>query len=379
MKKFISFYLLTLLMLSPLAGQNWSPLKRLSRNPYDSSYPKVAADPKGGIHVVWEDWAPLNNEITYRRSTDGGATWSRPTQLTLDGGSFATIAADATRGIHVVYINSSLGSSEIFYKRSSNRGKTWSEPTRLTFSKVYTSYPSIAVDKRKGIHVVWQDKSPSEIFYRRSPNRGKKWKKRTRLTTNAGRSGSPSIATDASGGIHVVWEDDTPGNFEIFYIRSTDGGATWSEPKQLTRNTGVSSWPVITADADNGIHVAWSDNTPPEGSEIFYARSTDGGTTWSEPIRLTQLAGCSEFPAIAADSGNGIHIVWSDEVPGGYNQIYYKYSYDKGATWNAWIRLTRKLFISYYPSVAADSNGVVHFIWQMCQTEYSDIFYRNFR
>ena len=53
-------------------------------------------------------------------------------------------------------------------------------------------------------------------------------------------SASPAIAVSGNN-VHVVWDDNTPGNFDILYKRSTDGGASFTEPiKNLSGNAGTS-------------------------------------------------------------------------------------------------------------------------------------------
>jgi len=52
----------------------------------------------------------------------------------------------------------------------------------------------------------------------------------------SGDSGLPVIAADSGGSLNVVWVDNTPGNSEIFFKKSTDGGAAWTAGKRLTWN-----------------------------------------------------------------------------------------------------------------------------------------------
>jgi hypothetical protein len=163
---------------------------------------------------------------------------------------------------------------------------------------------------------------PPEIYYKRSTNSGADWSVLKRLTWTSGISSSPAIAADSGGAIHVVWFDDTPGLEKIYYRRSPDGGASWDTVKRLAWTSGESSYPAIAVDSGDAIHVAWHDDAP-GNQEIYYKKSTDGGTTWSSALRLSWLSGYSNYAAIATDSARTVHLVWKDDTPGNI-EIYYK-------------------------------------------------------
>src|SRR5215204_5013830 len=59
----------------------------------------------------------------------------------------------------------------------------------------------------------------------------------------------------------TVWHDNTPGNFDIFFARSTDGGLTFSEPENISENTGDSFSPEISSEGNN-VYVVWVDDIP---------------------------------------------------------------------------------------------------------------------
>ena len=148
------------------------------------------------------------------------------------------------------------------------------------------------------------------------------WSTAQRLTWNSGDSHFPAMAIDSTDTIHVVWGDDTPGNGEIYYKRSSNGGTSWSTAQRITWTSGYSYSGAIAIDSSDAIHIAWNDYTP-GAPEIYYKRSPDGGATWSPAKRLTWTSGGSYVPAIAADSSSTIHIVWEDFTPGNW-EIYYK-------------------------------------------------------
>lgn len=382
-KLFLALIILLLFISLQISGQTWSGLTRLTWNTGVSDYPSIAVDTSDKIHVVWED-NTLDNyyfEIYYKRSTDGGSSWSGVTRLTWSKttSTETSIAADTKNGIHVVWRCGKSGNYEIYYKRSTDGGSSWSGLTRLTWNSGWSASPSIVADIGSGIHVVWHDFTPgnAEIYYKRSLDSGATWSGVTRLTWNTGNSFRPSIAADTSGGIHVVWHDSTPGNDEIFYRRSTDSGTEWSALTRLSWNTGNSSFPAIAADTSSGIHVVWEDDTVGDG-DIFYTRSTNSGATWTK--RLTQLtwnAGKFLYPSIAADSGSGIHLVWADDRMGDW-EIFYKQSTDSGGNWSGVTRLTWNAGDSWRSRLIAVNPGVgLHVVWEDNTPGNYEIFYKN--
>lgn len=65
-------------------------------------------------------------------------------------------------------------------------------------------------------------------------------------------------------------EDETPGNFEIYHMRSTNGGTNWTK-KRLTWNSLDSSQPKMAFDSTDAIYVTWEDESS-GNREIFYKR-----------------------------------------------------------------------------------------------------------
>jgi hypothetical protein len=54
---------------------------------------------------------------------------------------------------------------------------------------------------------------------------------------------------------------------------------------------------------------------------LFFASAAQAD--WTPAKRLTWTSGRSNSPAIAADSSDDLHVVWSDNTPGNF-EIYYK-------------------------------------------------------
>ena len=367
------------LFLLPQAAQaTWTKSQRLTWNSGDSAYPAIAVDFSGGVHVVWHDNTPGNNEIFYKKSTNAGATWTTNKRLTwTPAHSFKpAIAIDPSGYIHIVWLDYPMGNSEICYTRSTNGGATWAAAKRLTWTSGDSEIPAIAADSSGNLHVVWSDSAPGnwEIYYKKSLDGGATWGAAKRLTWTSSNSFVPAIAADPFGNPHVVWYGDQAGNTQVYYKKSTNGGATWAATQRLSWTSGGSYFPAIAVDSLANLHVVWHDYSP-GFPEIYYKKSTNVGSTWTSSRRLTWTPSYSMAPAIAAGSSGKLHVVWYDTTPDN-NEIYYMISADWGASWAAAQRLTWTSGDSEDPAMSVDSSGSIHVVWDDETPGNLDIYYK---
>ena len=346
----------------------WLPDMRLTFDPAFSSTPfggsRCIAVGSTGVgedvlHVIFFEERDGNREIYYKRSTNGGTSWDSDTRLTNNSAisHFPSIAVSGPV-VHVVWEEYRDGNGEIYYKRSTDAGVSWGADTRLTNNSSQSLSPSVAVSD-SFVHVTWYDlrDGNSEIYYKRSDDGGLNWGTDMRLTNNTSGSTVPAIA--ASGTIvHIAWEEYRHGPAEIYYKRSSDGGATWGTDTRLTNNSANSFSPSI-ATSNSDVNIAWFDHRD-GNDEIYSKHSADGGLNWGVDTRVTTNAAVSNYPSVSV-SGSKVHLVWFDERDGN-TEIYYNRSTDSGATWGADFRLTNDAARSTDPC-AAVSGSNVHVIW----------------
>ncbi|MDD5312833.1 MAG: exo-alpha-sialidase [Dehalococcoidia bacterium] len=355
----------------------WGAEIRLTNAAGNSKEPSVAVS--GNIvHVVWFDSRDGNDEIYYRRSLDGGATWGADTRLT-DNSSVSDNPSIAVSGsnIHIAWYDQRDGDAEIYYKRSLDGGATWGADTRLTDCLGNSYTPSIAVSGNT-VHVAWHDeRTPGneEIYYKRSTDGGTTWDPDTRLTNAAGTSALASIAVSGNN-VHVAWQDNRDGNWEIYYTHSIDGGVNFDPGTRLTDAAGESKYPSIAVSGNN-VHVAWHDERS-GNLQIYYKRSFDGGTIWGADTQIVSSPGLSERPSIAV-WGNIVHITWQDNRGEYYPrwEIYYKRSIDGGTAWGAETRLSYAPDNSEVPVIAVSGNNV-HVAWQDMRDGNYEIYYKKY-
>ncbi len=304
------------------------------------------------------------------------AQWESDVRLTNDpAGSYTSLSwciAASGNVVHVVWEESRDGNTEIYYKRSPDGGVSWGADTRLTNNSANSFTPSVSVSG-SAVHVVWRDDRDGNaaIYYKRSIGGGVSWGADTRLSNSSGFSQFPSVSVFGSV-LHVVWEDQRDGNAEIYYKRSTDGGSSWGTDTRLTNNSANSFNPSVSA-SGSVLHVVWEDHRDGNDGEIYYKRSTDGGVSWGADTRLTNNSVESFFPSVSV-SDSAVHVVWRDNRDGN-SEIYYKRSTDAGTNWETDTRLTNNPASSGNPSVSV-SGSVVHVVWYDNRDGNLEIYYK---
>jgi hypothetical protein len=97
------------------------------------------------------------------------------------------------------------------------------------------------------------------------------------------------------GNVYVLGSVDPPGAdpLDVHVVRSTDGGQTWSSPVRVNSDEPGSAWQwfgTLSAAPDGRLDVVWNDTRSDASgiiSELYYAYSTDAGETWSEGLPVS--------------------------------------------------------------------------------------------
>ena len=132
---------------------------------------------------------------------------------------------------------------------------------------------------------------------------------------------NPTVIADGRGGFYLAFIERKNGKSNIF-IRQSDNGKDFSAPVRVNdtpadavvRNEN----PPKLANGPNGeLYVCWANERERWKGNIRFARSNDGGKTFSPAITLnsdaTAAAAGHAFQSIAVDKKGTIHIAWIDE------------------------------------------------------------------
>src|SRR5574337_981427 len=337
-----------------------SPFLNLS-NTANGSSPQIVVS-GSNIYVVWKDTTTGSGDIYYERSTDGGATFnggttSTPgTPINLSNNSGASTVPQITVSGSDVYVvwSDQTSSSGIYFSKSTDGGATFNggtssspgSPTVLSSTTGVTATPEIAASG-SDVVVVWRGSSPSPggIFYESSSNSGSSFNTATSgaaIELSSGISGAPinPQITISGSYVYVVWQQGTTA--DIYYSRSTDGGATFnggttSTPGtavNLSFNSGASNFPKITVSSSN-VYVVWQDKTVDSSGDIYFSASNDNGVTFNggtssspgSPVNISQSTGVTSTTPVVAASGTVVHVAWQ-ETGTSTGKMYYT----RGAT-----------------------------------------------
>ncbi|MBU3700013.1 MAG: exo-alpha-sialidase [Candidatus Kapabacteria bacterium] len=270
-------------------------------------------------------------------STDAGATWNNVTLGTARPGWASTndpsVCFDHRGKGYLCYGgfrrtgNAQFGENGIFVSSTTDAGKTW--PMKHTAVIIHTGVQTAdsAFEDKYYIHV---DTAAS------SPRRGT---------------------------LYIPWKRviNRDSSTQIMISKSTDEGATWSTPvavsdrfpKTSEDTTFGQSFPLARTGPDGSVHVVWNSGTE---SSIRYARSGDGGQTWTAPrvihrykpfgikstvggqsnSRVKGVVRAECYPTLTIDNTGGtrngwMYLSWAAD---NYPNVYVSRSTDNGTTWS---------------------------------------------
>ncbi len=161
------------------------------------------------------------------------------------------------------------------------------------------------------------------------------------------------------GKVAAVWQSFSANRSSIAFTKSNDNGTTFSMPIQISETSKDSAFPQVTM-YDNHVYVAWLERTAGDVTNVFFAKSDDGGTTFGSPLAMTSHAGNSGIPKIYA-SGNHVYLIWEDNGVKDYD-IFLSTSSDSGSTFDAPVNISGNIGNSGAPQMAVNGNNV-YAVW----------------
>lgn len=240
----------------------------------------------------------------------------------------------------------------------------------------YVDDPTVALHQDGTAAVLWVDQARQDIFFQ---SIGRSGEPQQDEPTNVSRSGDTFswlprlvIAGDDPDTLYVLWQEilfsgGSHGG-DILFARSQDGGMTFSEPLNLSRSReGAGKGRLSEQRWDNGSldlaegpdGIIWAAWTAYEGN-LYISHSQDGGSTFVRPQTVARDdARPARGPSLAVDGEGRVHLAWSvGEDPAA--DIHYTLSDSSGAVLAEPTAVATTRGHADAPSLAVDANGTVH-------------------
>jgi hypothetical protein len=314
-------------------------------------------------------------------STDGGASWRQALLPLAEGDSSQADPAvdwtsDGKAWALTIGVSASPGILQLRVYRSDDGGQTWVFDGTASGEQTSADSPRMRVDispmspTRDTIYTIWRNDRPA--FVNRRTASGWRVPMQVSGAETTGVAVGGDITTNSAGEVFAVWPDT--GSRKLFFVRSQNGGDSFSPPIPVARTIGSYGIAVpasaerlafITASvaafrhtSRNDVYVTWVDLSgrpkcddqvfapvslvdSPCNSCIWFTRSTDGGVHWEEAKRVNDTQdGSDQFnQRLALDPETGtLGLIYYNSGTGEYRRmtnLVCQVSTDHAESWSA--------------------------------------------
>lgn len=307
------------------------------------------------VYVLWigSDNGVTAGAVLFKTSSDEGNTFSNTTSLNSNGIASKPEMYISGNNVYVVWYNSTLTAAnvtddQILFSRSTDAGAHFSSPINLSNNpNSFSSRPQIDASG-KNVYVAWLESGPNhtlniaDTYFTRSVDAGATFSTPIKLSNNVAANNygfnfdTPKIASSNSttdSNVYVIWgyisplSSSIPQKTDLYISRSADGGVLFSSPFKISSNVGLrdASINVSTIPNNNAdeVVIMWSADTGIRalGNDLFISQSMDNGLSFSNPIDVGNVIGSSFFPEMIIN-GSSLHFTWTEYNDGTYSILF---------------------------------------------------------
>lgn len=317
------------------AAFEWSQPYKISDRPGSAGGAAITGDSHGNVYVIWAGYSDGKRgssrppDVGYFRHWDG-QQWSASTDVVAapPGSSSWAIDSfiiDAYGRLAMVW----HADRQLFFSTAqpsdAGRAIAWQHTTLMQGEIVWGGELESGPDDR--LHVITAGEGQN-VYYLQSSDAGQSWQAAARVASGSDSSrqaGYARLAAGNDGALHATWTEHyglnnwTPS--AVLYARSSDGGVSWTEPIQIVEGVG-NGQSNITVSGGGQVLVFW-DRSVGSKDGRYYAVSTDNGQSWGRPVVAFDgvISGFSGMADLWWDSRGRLHLLNGGQGPEG-NQIW---------------------------------------------------------
>jgi hypothetical protein len=295
---------------------------------------RIVVDDKGGLVVTFGTFQDknFNGRAYFARSTDNGASFTRPRPITADTTSqrFEVAGVDPSGRVFAAWLDKrnvakgraagqAYAGAALAYAwedGEANFGATavaldnTCECCRIGLAFAGAGRPAVAFRNifpgsvRDHAVITFQDEKTPGPVRRVSVD---DWK------IDACPHQGPSLAIAPDGSYHVTWFTDGANRKGVFYARADSADSPFSTPRPLSTPDRQPARPYLLA-SGSALHLVWKEF---DGTKalVRWQVSHDSGRQWTEARTVADTEDASDHPLLVAD-GQRVYLSWLTKIEG---------------------------------------------------------------
>ncbi|WP_152535443.1 sialidase family protein [Bradyrhizobium sp. Ai1a-2] len=321
-------------------GKTFSSPVRVTREDLNLDWgpdarPKIAIDGKGRMALafsIFRDKA-FNGQVLTTQSTDGGKSFAPLRPITADNESqrFEAIAFEPDGTVFAAWLDKRnrvparqngkpYDGAGLFFATSKDGGSTYSDAQLVADNTCECCRLGLALDGSGRPVVVFRNifeggvRDHAVVTFTDAASPGEIHRvSRDDWQIAACPHHGPSLSISPNGTYHVAWYTNGKARKGLFYARSSDGGKTFSDPLPIGEPGRSPSRPQVIA-GPSGLVMVWKEFDG-EKTEVKLMTSQDDGATWSTPRAIASTADNSDHPLLVSDSRR-VYLSWMTKADG---------------------------------------------------------------
>jgi hypothetical protein len=282
-----------------------------------------------------------SRDLASNTSSSKPPAWSQPLSVTDDTLKIEAVELVATGDDLIHAFFSQHRDSAIYYTYW--EGESWSRITPVfELPEGEAGSPAIAAGPRNELFLIAPNDLGSLYFSRATSGDAaakSRWSPPTRLGIGQdGQIGSVDVAWDAAGTVYVAYSVPVNQERGIYLVQSKDQGATWTKPLQvfdaMVAGFDLVGAPSLLISGDGLLHLIWKEQSiegegVPRSLALYYARSEDGGRTFSDAERIVEKP--VAWREMVMDGNGNLHLLWQPQDT--RTTVWAQVSLDGGRSW----------------------------------------------
>jgi hypothetical protein len=293
--------------------------------------PLIEFDDSGHVHMIIQFSV---NQLKHYLSRDGGQNWHDTSMVWSSYGVDKPVMVINSNEIYLTWQQTS-GNTGIMLAKSTDYGQTWS--TNNIWGR--TGITALAMDDNEVLHLHLVNWGAGSVYYRKSTDKGVSWSSETFLSSfnyssQYGDRAPINSVTVCGDVVFSTWVSTTFGHWDVFGMRSTDGGDNWETRFVINDITsGGQCKGFAHFDPLGGLHVMYyhSPDYPTNSNsqfEVRYQYSPDSGASFNPSIRMsdTTCRSLNDFIGeyhVCDSDDQYLYAIWTDGRNGDDNDLYF--------------------------------------------------------